>query len=151
MNILFLDEISTLEGISVNGSGEKLSAILNLLVQGVNNVDLLYKLDLKGACIAVGSACASASVKPSHVLLAMGLTEADARECVRISFGKENTEETGYDSSKVVETLKFLRLNTFEELKLYSDQHPVYLQTSDDENFFSLGEVYVEEKPVAVF
>jgi cysteine desulfurase len=54
---------------------------------------LLYKLDLQGVCIAVGSACASASVKPSHVLLAMGLTEEATRESVRISFGKDNTEE----------------------------------------------------------
>lgn len=90
---LFLDEISSLNEVSVNGSGEKLPAILNLRVKGVSNVDLLYKLDLQGVCIAVGSACASASVKPSHVLLAMGLTEEAARESVRISFGKDNTEE----------------------------------------------------------
>lgn len=90
---LFLDGISSLKEVSVNGSGEKLPAILNLRVKGVSNVDLLYKLDLQGVCIAVGSACASASVKPSHVLLAMGLTEEAARESVRISFGKDNTEE----------------------------------------------------------
>ena len=90
---LFLDGISSLNEVSVNGSGEKLPAILNLRVKGVSNVDLLYKLDLRGVCIAVGSACASASVKPSHVLLAMGLTEEAARESVRISFGKDNTEE----------------------------------------------------------
>ena len=90
---LFLDGISPLNGVSVNGSGEKLPAILNLRVKGVSNVDLLYKLDLQGVCIAVGSACASASVKPSHVLLAMGLTEEAARESVRISFGKDNTEK----------------------------------------------------------
>lgn len=90
---LFLDEISVLDGISINGAQPRLPAILNLRVKGVSNVDLLYKLDLKGVCVAVGSACASASIKPSHVLMAMGLTEQEARECVRISFGKENTEE----------------------------------------------------------
>ena len=90
---LFLDGISSLNEVSINGNGEKLPAILNLRVKGVSNVDLLYKLDLQGVCIAVGSACASASVKPSHVLLAMGLTEEAARESVRISFGKDNTEE----------------------------------------------------------
>lgn len=107
---LFLDGISTLKGVSVNGTGEKLSAILNLRVQGVNNVDLLYKLDLKGICIAVGSACASASVKPSHVLLAMGLTEEEARECVRISFGRDNTkEEIRFAAQAFVETVNELR------------------------------------------
>ena len=93
LSALFMEEISILEGVTVNGGGEKLPGILNLHVKGVSNVDLLYKLDLQGVCIAVGSACASASVKPSHVLLAMGLTEKETRESVRISFGKDNTEE----------------------------------------------------------
>ena len=107
---LFLDEISCLDGVTVNGCAEKLPSILNLRVKGVNNVDLLYKLDLQGVCIAVGSACASASVKPSHVLMAMGLTEAESRECVRISFGKDNTEEEIRFAAKAfVETVEALR------------------------------------------
>ena len=93
LSALFMEEISVLEDVTVNGGGERLPGIVNLYVKGVSNVDLLYKLDLQGVCIAVGSACASASVKPSHVLLAMGLTEKETRESVRISFGKDNTEE----------------------------------------------------------
>ena len=107
---LFLDEISVLDGIKMNGDGEKLPGIVNLHVQGVSNTDLLYKLDLQGVCVAVGSACASASVKPSHVLLAMGLTEQETRESVRISFGKDNTEEEIHFAAKAfvdaVETLR---------------------------------------------
>ena len=107
---LFLDEISVLDGVKVNGDGEKLPGIVNLHVQGVSNTDLLYKLDLQGVCVAVGSACASASVKPSHVLLAMGLTEQETRESVRISFGKDNTEEEIRFAAKsfidAVETLR---------------------------------------------
>jgi cysteine desulfurase len=73
-------------------------------------VDLLYKLDLQGVCIAVGAACASASVLPSHVLLAMGLSEAAAKECVRISFGKENTEEEVLKAAKLfVQTVNSLK------------------------------------------
>lgn len=107
---LFLDGISCLDGVTINGCAEKLPSILNLRVKGVNNVDLLYKLDLQGVCIAVGSACASASVKPSHVLLAMGLTEAEARESVRISIGKDNTEEEIRFAAKTfVETVEALR------------------------------------------
>lgn len=110
LSALFLDEISSLDGVSVNGQGDKLSAILNLRVKGVSNVDLLYKLDLQGVCIAGGSACASASVKPSHVLLAMGLTEEEARESVRISFGKGNTEEQIRFAAKAfVEAVQNLR------------------------------------------
>ena len=99
-----------MEGVSVNGDWEKLPGILNLRIRGVSNVDLLYKLDLKGVCVAVGSACASGSIAPSHVLLAMGLKEEEARECVRISFGRDNTEEEGVRASKIfVETVEELR------------------------------------------
>ncbi|MBR4943164.1 MAG: cysteine desulfurase [Clostridia bacterium] len=89
----FLKEISALDGVFVNGRGEKIPSVLNLRVEGVTNTELLYALDLKGICISIGSACASGSVNPSHVLLAMGLSEKDAQNCVRISFGKDNTEE----------------------------------------------------------
>ena len=107
---IFMEGISTLDGVTVNGCEEKLPGILNLRVAGVSNVDLLYKLDLQGVCIAVGSACASASVKPSHVLLAMGLTEKETRESVRISFGKDNTEEEILFAAKTfVEAVENLR------------------------------------------
>ncbi len=85
----FLKELKDLEGVHLQGEG--LDGILNLRFEGVSGVDFVYAMDLKGVSVATGSACASASVQPSHVLLAMGLTEGEARECVRFSFGKENT------------------------------------------------------------
>ena len=89
---LFLDNIADLDGVTKNAEPD-LPALLNLRIQGVENTALLYKMDLLGVCFAAGSACASASVKPSHVLTAMGLDEKGAKESVRISFGKDNTEE----------------------------------------------------------
>ncbi len=89
---LFLKEISPIKGIRVNGENT-LSAILNIRIKGVSNVALLYNLDLLGVSAAAGSACASASVLPSHVLTAMGLTKEEASECIRLSLGKHNTEE----------------------------------------------------------
>lgn len=110
LSSLFLQGISNLQGIRINGRGEKLPGVLNLRVEGVSNVDLLYKLDLQGVCIAVGSACASGSIDPSHVLIAMGLTEREARECVRISFGKDNTEVEVKKAAEIfVETVENLR------------------------------------------
>lgn len=110
LSSLFLQGISNLQGIRINGRGEKLPGVLNLRVEGVSNVDLLYKLDLQGVCIAVGSACASGSIDPSHVLIAMGLTEREARECVRISFGKDNTEVEVKKTAEIfVETVENLR------------------------------------------
>ncbi len=91
LRALFLEGISTLDGVEINGEG--VPAVLNVRFKGVSNVDFLYNMDLQGVCLAAGSACASASIKPSHVLLAMGKREEEAKECVRFSFGKNNTEE----------------------------------------------------------
>ena len=110
---IFLDGISGLNGVTVNGAGEESNpAVLSLRVEGVENATLLYKADLAGLCIAAGSACASASVKPSHVLLAMGRTEKEAKETVRISFGRQNTEEEIVRAAQIfTETVKSLRKN----------------------------------------
>ena len=90
---LFLRELSCLN-VTINGDDKNsLPSVVNVRFEGVDNATLLYKLDLQGVCAAAGSACASASVKPSHVLTAMGLTEKQAKECLRFSFGKNNTEE----------------------------------------------------------
>ena len=108
---LFLKEISCLDGVYKNGEGEEaLPSVLNLRFAGVRNEDFLYNMDLKGICVAAGSACASASVKPSHVLTAMGLTENEARESVRFSFGKNNTEEEiRFAAKTAVEIIQRLR------------------------------------------
>ncbi|MBR2442074.1 MAG: cysteine desulfurase [Clostridia bacterium] len=110
LNELFLQAISGLDGVKINGGENRLPAILNLQIEGVNNVDLLYKLDLQGICISVGAACASASVLPSHVLLAMGRSQKQAKESVRISFGRENTEEEILQAAALfVETVNSLK------------------------------------------
>ena len=54
---------------------------------------LVMALDRKGFAVASGSACSSASDKPSHVLLAMGVDEDLARGAIRVSFGMSNTLE----------------------------------------------------------
>jgi cysteine desulfurase len=107
----FLDELSVLKGITVNGGNEgDLPAVLNLRIQGVQNADFVYSMDLQGVCVAAGSACASASIKPSHVLTAMGFTDEEAKECVRISFGKRNTDEEVREAAKkAVEIINRLR------------------------------------------
>lgn len=94
LRALFLSEISSIENVKVNGDLENaLPSVLNLQIEDVENAAFVYNMDLAGVCLAAGSACASASIKPSHVLTAMGLTEAQAKSSVRLSFGKNNTEE----------------------------------------------------------
>ncbi len=52
----------------------------------------LIRFDLGGIAVSAGSACASGSLKPSHVLRAMGWDEARTREVVRVSFGRSTSE-----------------------------------------------------------
>ena len=95
LKALFLKKIfSDIKGVKLNGEGAvRLPSIVNLTFEGIDNAAFLYNMDLHGVAVAAGSACASASVKPSHVLTAMGLSEKDARSSVRFSFGRDNTEE----------------------------------------------------------
>ncbi|MBQ9729841.1 MAG: cysteine desulfurase [Clostridia bacterium] len=100
---LFLQELAELEFASVNGDVETSpTGVVNLKLSGVENAAFLYSMDLQGVAISAGSACASASVKPSHVLLAMGLSEAEVKNSVRFSFGKGNTEEEIVRGAKIV-------------------------------------------------
>lgn len=59
----------------------------------VNGKDLVKLLAKKGICTSSGSACSSGLPQPSHVLLAMGLSEDIASSALRITLGKENTKE----------------------------------------------------------
>lgn len=78
--------------LAVNGSGPRLSHILNLRFPGLSGEELLMRLDLLGICISSGAACAARDPKPSHVLMAMGLSECAARESVRISLGRTTSQ-----------------------------------------------------------
>ena len=93
LSTAFMQELSSLDGVTRNGNtAYAIPSVLNLRFDGVENTALLYSMDLQGVAFAAGSACASASIKPSHVLTAMGLTESRAKESVRFSLGKDNTQ-----------------------------------------------------------
>ncbi len=98
LRALFLENLRDLEGVTVNGEG--IPALLNLRFAGVSNIDFVYAMDLKGVALSAGAACASASIRPSHALLGMGLTEREAKESVRFSFGAENTEAEILEAAK---------------------------------------------------
>lgn len=65
---------------------------INIRFDGVDGETLLLMLDAKGIYVSAGSACHSHESKPSHVLLAMGIDPEDARNSIRVSFSKMNTE-----------------------------------------------------------
>jgi cysteine desulfurase len=90
-------ELLKIEGASVNGSLEhRLYNTTNIRFRGVDSDALILGIsnpdDDGTPMIAVsnGSACSSASIEPSHVLLAMGMTENEAFNCIRFSLGKFN-------------------------------------------------------------
>ncbi len=64
----------------------------NLCFPGLEGESLVIALDLKGFAVSSGAACSSGAVEPSHVLLALGLSPADARSSIRFSLGASNIE-----------------------------------------------------------
>lgn len=83
--------------VRVNGDSEcRLPGTVNLCFDGVSGESLMHLLDLKGVCLSTSSACTSGKDEPSHVLLALGLTEQQAKSAIRISYGKYNcADEVG--------------------------------------------------------
>ena len=76
----------------INGSlKRRLSGNLNFSFEGIEGESVLLMLDSYGICASSGSACTSASLDPSHVLLAIGLKHELAHGSLRISLSENNT------------------------------------------------------------
>jgi cysteine desulfurase len=109
------EQLAYLRDKLIKGLGEKIDHIrlnghptsrlpnnVNISVDFVEGESMLLNLDLEGICASTGSACSSASLEPSHVLLALGLPPEQAHGSLRFSFGRENTE---VDVERVLEVL----------------------------------------------
>lgn len=92
-----LEEVPGIKITGVNpleASGEKrLSGNVHICIEGIEAESLLLLLDQKGICASAGSACASGSVEPSHVLLALGKSHVEAYSGLRFSFEEDLKEE----------------------------------------------------------
>jgi cysteine desulfurase len=84
------------------GDAPRVGNTSSVLFPGVDGEALLIALDLAGVCASLGAACASGALSPSHVLLAMGVSPADARSSLRFSFGREHTPA---DADRAVQLL----------------------------------------------
>jgi cysteine desulfurase len=77
-----------------NGAGApRLPGTSSIVFEGCDAETLLMAMDLEGLCASAGSACHSGSTKPSGVLLAIGLSDAEARATIRFSLGWTTTAE----------------------------------------------------------
>ncbi len=78
-------------GVKLNsGDADRLTNTSSLRFDGIQGEALVIALDLAGFAVSSGAACSSGAVEPSHVLLAMGLTPAEARSSIRFSLGLGN-------------------------------------------------------------
>jgi cysteine desulfurase len=102
-----------LDGVSLNGPvlsspGLRLPGNLNVMFAGVNGEALMTSL--REIAVSSGAACSSANPEPSHVLLALGLTEDQAKASLRFGIGRYNTEqEIDFAVSYVTAAVRKLR------------------------------------------
>jgi cysteine desulfurase len=95
--------VETIPRVTVNADGApRVPGTLSVCIQGVEGESLLLMLDSKGVAASSGSACASGSLEPSHVLMAMGIAPEMAHGSLRLSLGRGSL---GLDVEAVVETL----------------------------------------------
>ena len=81
---------------------ERLPNNASFCFEGVEGESILLNLDMLGIAASSGSACTSGSVEPSHVMVAMGLAPEWSHGSLRLSLGRENTEE---DVERVISVL----------------------------------------------
>ncbi len=88
-----IQQVLKIKGTFFSGDLEhRLPNNANFLFKNIEGESLLLRLDMAGIAVSTGSACASGSLKPSHVLLSMGIKPEDAHSSLRVSIGKNNTQ-----------------------------------------------------------
>lgn len=105
----FLAAIAGLEGLRFNGHAEqRLPGVVNLSVEDVDGESLLAALG--ELAVSSGSACNSESLEPSHVLRAIGVSDALAHSALRVSFGRftrpDEVDRAAAHFTEVVERLR---------------------------------------------
>ena len=103
--------LATVPGTNLNGHPtQRLPNNANFSFSGIEGEPILLGLDMAGIAASSGSACSSGSLEPSHVLLALGQSAEVARGSLRITLGKENTDqEVDYLLRVLVELVERLR------------------------------------------
>jgi cysteine desulfurase len=89
--------------IRFNGEkADRLPGVLNITFPNASGEAMMHLLDLKGICVGTSSACTSGKDEPSHVLMALGLSELQAKSSIRISYGRYNDKQ---DAQTIVKAI----------------------------------------------
>lgn len=107
LKVLFVDRMLTIDAsIKLNGCMDKSHpGIVNLYMPQMDGDSWIINYDMQGIAVSSGSACSSGALNASHVLLAIGLEEKDAKKCVRFSFGDFTSES---DIDRIIEVTRQL-------------------------------------------
>jgi len=99
-----LNGLLSIEGVSLNGHKRfRLPNTVNVSIEGIDAQEFVMRLSERIA-LSAGAACHAGKKKPSHVLKAMGLSDEVALSSIRLSTGKDTTEE---EIKEAVEILKY--------------------------------------------
>ena len=99
---VFIDILNN-ENIDYSINGEyRIPGVFSITFHGINAQSLVINLDMEGIAISAGSACSSGTIKPSSILLNIGLSEKSANETVRISFSYIHNEEQIVFATKTI-------------------------------------------------
>ena len=112
-NKLWKNIIKYNKDVKLNGSfSSRLPNNLNIRFSGLSNETLIVALDQAGIAASAGSACSSRALAASHVLTAIGLTPKQAMESIRITLGKNTTEEEIKKAAEIINKIvKNYKLN----------------------------------------
>ncbi|NGX62650.1 MAG: Cysteine desulfurase IscS [Candidatus Anoxychlamydiales bacterium] len=94
--------IENLKNISINGEGPRICNTSNICFKNVDAESLLILLDRENILASHGSACSSGSIKPSRVLLNMGINPKDVRSSIRFSFSRNTTKDEIDKALKII-------------------------------------------------
>jgi cysteine desulfurase len=99
---LWAKALAALDGWQINGSAEqRYHGNLNLRRDGIDSARLIS--ELRKVAFSAGSACASGSGRPSHVLSALGLSDRQARSSIRLGFGRYTTADELDESLRLID------------------------------------------------
>jgi cysteine desulfurase len=100
-----LQALARISGGRVNGQANRLPNIANLSFDRLEGEAAIIALDLEGVAASTGSACASGSLEPSHVLMAMGLRPEVVQGSLRFSLCFHNTQEEIVQALEILESV----------------------------------------------